>query len=120
LVIEVVCEDCSEDMGEGIDGAPVSGVVDVEDGHEDVVDRFDDTSSGEHEFIVPVHRFVFHVFADSGDEVNALLVIVLEVCADVSFVTEALSLDVAQEFVQHPFGVVGDVCGGDDEIHDFA
>ena len=26
--------------GEGIDGAPVWGVVDVEDGHEDVVDRF--------------------------------------------------------------------------------
>mgnify|MGYP005865492969 CR=1 FL=1 len=67
----------SEDMGHGIYRAAVSGVVNVENGHQNIVDRFDDAPPLAHDFVVVVHELVFHVLAGPGNELDAFSVALL-------------------------------------------
>jgi len=39
---------------------------------EEIVDRFDDGTLAEKDFVSQIHEFVLHVFAELGDELNAV------------------------------------------------
>jgi hypothetical protein len=70
----------------GIDGISMSSVIDVEDGHKNIVDRLDHTAFEQHHFVAPIHWLVFHVFANSGDQLQALLKVVFKEFGDIPLV----------------------------------
>jgi hypothetical protein len=109
VLVKAVSHHGSDDMSHSIDGATMAGVVNIENSHQNIVDGFDDSSFLEHDFVVVVHEFIFHVFADSGNELEAFLIEVFEVFADISLITKALSLNEFKEFIQHFFGIVHDI-----------
>ena len=106
-------------MSHGIDWAAMAGVVNIEDRHKDIVDRLDDTPFEQHHFVAPIHWPVFHVFADSGDQMDTLSIVMFEVFADVALIAKTFSLDESKELVQNPFSIIHNVARSNYKIHDF-
>ena len=107
-------------MSHSIYGATMARVVNVENSHQNIVYRFDYPSFEKHHFIGPPHWPIFHVFANSGDQMNAFLKEQVEVFADVALIAKAFSLDGIKEFIQNAFRIIHNVAGGDYKIYDFA
>ena len=98
-VIKTVSQYPTNQMGYGVDGASMSGVVNIKYGHQNIVDRLDYPALEQHHSVTPIHGFVFHVFANSGDQMETLLIVALEVFADIALIAETLAADKFKEFV---------------------
>ena len=88
-------------------------------GFQGVEDGLDDEALAQHDLIGHGHEVVFHVAANTGDQVQASLPEFLEqLMADIALVGVDLTGQVPGHLVQH--GAVGNVAGGDLQRHDLA
>ena len=61
-----------DQVDQKVDGAAMAGMLDLRDVFELISDGLDDGSFSEQEFVRPVEQSVVHLFAQLGDEVQAV------------------------------------------------
>ncbi len=79
-------------MANCIPKTTVSGVVNIENGHKDIVDGLDDRSFSKPKFIVQVHDRILHVLAEFDHDLDTLLKGMVKKFGEVPLDGKALAL----------------------------
>jgi len=94
---------------------PVTGVVDVADAHQDVIDGLYGSSFHQLELVFEGEEHVFHILPDLGDQVEAFFKQLLHQRGEITFVSVALALEALKQGFEYLMVVVCHVGRGDEK-----
>lgn len=93
-------------MDQRVERISVSGMVNIADAHEDIIDSFDRASLPQVELVGEGQEHVFHVLSDLADQVQPLFEELLEHGSQVAFVSIALAPEACEHAGEHLLVVV--------------
>ena len=118
---QVVCDESGEQIGDEIVHRAISGMLDLANDLQLLIDGLDDRPLPEQQLVMQTHQRVLHVPLEPGDQVYAVHEESLEeILADVSPIGEQLAKQLFREAFVFLRSAVVDIARGQLPLHDLA
>lgn len=81
-------------MNDGVPRATISGMVNINNSHKQIINGFNDSALTEPKLIGQVYEDVFHVLSNFGNQLNTFSQKMLREFSQIAFIRKALTLKV--------------------------
>ena len=103
-------------MGDRIYWAPVAGMVNVKNRHQQIIDRFYDGSFHQPPALMKEHQLIFQVFSDFGYQTQSLKEKLFQQFSQITFVCITFTFYVLKELLKDCDVIVSHICRSDYKV----